>query len=112
MRVSSDESGRVLNVAGDLEISVAEALRSALRDYVLQHAEVILDLTAVESCDAAALQLIWSARKMAEQHAKRFDIAGMSPAVEQTCAALGFSLGEAWRSPDRISIGGSDEVAL
>lgn len=94
MRISSDEAGPELKLAGSLVIGVAAELRTALHDRILQHPEVKLDLAGVESCDAAALQLLWSARKTAEETGKRLELTAMSPAVEDTGAALGLFLRE------------------
>ena len=47
-----------------------------------------LDLSAVAECDTAALQLICSARKTAVLRGVRFR-AALSPAIENTAAALG-----------------------
>lgn len=95
MQIAKDESGRVLKLAGSLEIGVAEELQSALRDFVLGTPIPIVDLSAVDACDTAALQLLCSARKTAESLGKAFEIAGLSDAVRSIGAALGLSLTEA-----------------
>jgi STAS domain len=54
----------------------------------------MLDLFGVESCDAAALQLLCAARKSAACSGRRVQVRGISGAVEMTAAALGLSLEE------------------
>jgi anti-anti-sigma regulatory factor len=53
-----------------------------------------LDLSGVDSCDAAVLQVLLAARKSASQLEKPFGVVSLSAAVLETCAALGLPLEE------------------
>ncbi|HLK65453.1 MAG TPA: STAS domain-containing protein [Bryobacteraceae bacterium] len=92
VRVTKDESGRVLKIAGSLDIGVAEELHRALRDFVCQESGAALDLTEVDECDTAVLQLFYSARKTLEGSGRSIQFAGLSHAVRQAGADLGLSL--------------------
>ncbi len=88
MQFRADSSG-TFRITGKLDISVAEALKQALTDCLEQHPAIALDLSGVEECGTAALQLLYSARSSAALARKPFRITGVSPAVEKASAALG-----------------------
>jgi anti-anti-sigma factor len=94
VHITTDESGQTLTLAGPLEIAVAEELCSALRDLLERAPHPTLDLSQVEAVDAAALQVLCSARKTAERDGKRLEIAAISPAVRNKSEALGLSLAD------------------
>jgi anti-anti-sigma regulatory factor len=52
-----------------------------------------LDLSAVDACDTAALQLLYSARKTADS-LRRVKFVGLSGAILNAAAALGLEIGE------------------
>jgi anti-anti-sigma factor len=83
-----------LKIAGSLDVSTAGTLCDSLRDCLGWQAELSLDLSNVDSCDAAVLQLLCAARKTAAQLHKPFRVVSWSPAVLETCAALGIALEE------------------
>jgi anti-anti-sigma regulatory factor len=95
VEITKDESGQVLKIAGALGIGAGGELRNALRDFVCGSPRPIIDLSEVDVCDTAALQLLCSAGKTAERSGKPFELAGLSPAVRTTSAALGLPLPEA-----------------
>ncbi len=102
MRISQPEPGGVWKIAGDLDIGAAEALRQALLDALQRNSSVTIDLTGVETCDTAALQLLYAARLSARQARRSFRVAGMSAAVLEAGAALGLPVAElAANSGDR-----------
>jgi anti-anti-sigma regulatory factor len=84
----TDDAG-VLTLAGKLDISIADELRTALRAHLAQYPAPALDLSQVEKCDAAVLQLLWSAQRTSPVR-----IAGCCPAVKEAAVALGLSLQE------------------
>jgi anti-anti-sigma regulatory factor len=53
-----------------------------------------VDLSGVDSCDAAALQLLCAAKLSASRLRKTFRVVSLSPAVLETCAAIGLPLAE------------------
>jgi len=92
VRISKE--GNVLHIAGTLEIREAEELLRALRDFVQQEGQPVIDLSGVESCDTAGLQLLCSARKTAAAAGKALQVLDTPPAVQDAAAALGLRLDE------------------
>ncbi len=101
MRVAKDDSGRVLKIAGALDIGEAEELHRILRDFVCGESGAVVDLAEVEACDTAALQLLYSARKTAARASRKLQFVGLSAAVRNTAAELGLSLA-GWGEGDAI----------
>ena len=99
MQITTGESGHILKISGSVEITGAKELQDGLRDFIDGTSRAILDLSEVDSCDTAFLQLLCSARKTAERSGKQFELSGLSAAVRDASAALGLSLTEA---PDAI----------
>lgn len=87
-----DEHDGVLKIAGDVGINDVEELHRVLRDFVGAASRPTVDMSGVESCDTAALQLLTAARKTAERAGKPFDFVGLSPAIVDVSAVLGLSL--------------------
>jgi len=83
-----------LKISGEQTIRTAEELHKELADYLEQSSAVLLDLSDVDECDTAALQLIYSLRQAAIERKQRFEIIAVSPAVTETAAALGLRLEE------------------
>lgn len=93
MEIVRQDDG-VLRARGDLHISEAEELKAALLRELAASPAVVLDLSDVNSCDAASFQLLCSLRKSAERDGKQYRIAARSAAVREECAILGISLEE------------------
>jgi len=88
-----DQTGdRVLQLAGALDIAGAGSLRETLLDSLVRQPELVLDLSRVEDCDAAALQLLFAAQKSAARGRQDFRVACWSDAVAETARVLGLSL--------------------
>ena len=83
-----------LCVAGTLDLYAAEGLRDALLELVEQTAHPRVDLTAVESCDIACLQLLGAAVRTAAGQGTPLAIAGSGDAVPLLCRQLGTSMDE------------------
>lgn len=94
MDIIKDESGQTLSIAGALEIGAAEELCNALREFLDRAQKPTLDLSQVDGVDAAALQVLCSARKTAERSGKLLEIAAASAAVRNKIEALGLSLAD------------------
>jgi len=92
VQITKDGSGRVLKIAGTLDIGVADELQKALREFVSGDSEPIVDLSEVDECDTAALQLLCSARKTANGSGRHCELAGLSASIQNASAALGLSL--------------------
>jgi anti-anti-sigma factor len=85
-----DES--VLQLQGDMHISDLEELRGALIRTLKAGPAMVLDLSGVDRCDTASLQILYSLRRSAERDGKELSIFGLSTAIREAGASLGFSL--------------------
>jgi len=83
-----------LKISGEQTIHTADELHKALSDALHQSPAVVVDLSGVDECDTAALQLIYSLRRSAVERKQRFEITAVSPAITETAAALGLRLEE------------------
>ncbi len=79
----------LVKIVGILDISAADELRRELSASLQQEPALSLDLSSVEACDAAALQVLWAARNTAARLNKSFGIAALSEQVINTSSALG-----------------------
>lgn len=79
---------------GELSIRNAAEWHQFLGESLGRGPELVLDLTQVETCDTAGLQLICSLRKTAALRGVRIRIAAMSPAIEATATAVGLAIQE------------------
>jgi anti-anti-sigma factor len=77
---------------GDLHISEAEALRSALVGQLAASSALTLDLSGVSNCDTASFQLLCSLRKSADKEGKDLRISTLSDTMRDASAILGLSL--------------------
>jgi anti-anti-sigma regulatory factor len=77
-------------LTGELSMGTASDLRSALLDCLSRGLTV--DLSEVQECDTAALQLIYSFGETAARHKPPFKIAGISTAIREAAAALGVEI--------------------
>jgi anti-anti-sigma factor len=94
VEITRDESGCVLRILGALDISVAEQLRKELWNSLDGNPSLIVDLASVDACDVAAIQLLYSARKAADNCSKSLIFKDLSAAIESTMDMLGLSLNE------------------
>jgi anti-anti-sigma regulatory factor len=94
MKLIIENISGVLRLAGALEIGAAEELHRGMTEYFRGGPKFALDLSDVEECDTAALQLICSLRNSAGQAREPFQVIAASPAVLETCAALGLPPGQ------------------
>jgi anti-anti-sigma factor len=81
----------VVQVTGDLHISEAEQLRSALLRELRDAPAMTLELSGVDSCDAATLQILFSLRKSAERDGKHLNVSAPSAGMRETASILGVS---------------------
>ena len=93
MQIAKGENGGVLRVEGRLSIGEVAQLQETLCHRLAEMSNLVLDLSGVESCDTAALQLLYAARKTADS-ARSVRFVGVSSAIAETAAALGFEIGE------------------
>lgn len=78
-----------LRLAGDLDIYHVEAAREALLAGLTTRPSLELDLSGVETCDAAGLQLLIATQRSAVAAGKSFSLVTPAPAVDQCRELLG-----------------------
>jgi len=81
-----------LRLHGDLHISNVEELHSALLRERAAGPALVLDLSDVQSCDAASLQLLCSLQKSAQADGVELRISASSPAIQDAAAILGLTM--------------------
>lgn len=92
MQFQIHEENGILRCQGTLDIRSVEELRSLLTESFDRNRHLMLDLSAVDGCDTAGLQLVYSARKEATGNGKEMKILAASAAIENTALALGIPL--------------------
>lgn len=80
-----------MQVSGALDIYEADSARNTLLSHLGREAALHLDLSAVDRCDAAGVQLLSAARRTAAALGKRFEVSAWSPAVTACLAQLGMT---------------------
>jgi len=99
MELFRTEDGLV-KLRGDLHISNAEDLRKALIVELASTSALVLELSEVDSCDSASLQLLCSLKKSAEACGKVVSVTGQSTAMVDTCSMIGFPLKDLTNAPN------------
>ncbi|HEY2015644.1 MAG TPA: STAS domain-containing protein [Bryobacteraceae bacterium] len=89
---AEDRSDGPLKISGSLSIRTITELHRQLSAYAVQGPDLVVDLSAVQECDTAGLQLIVSLRKTAAERKQHLLFAHVSPALAETAAALGFAI--------------------
>jgi anti-anti-sigma factor len=92
------EAATVLKITGEQTIRTADELHKALAEYLDRGLAVLLDLSEVQVCDAAALQLVYALHRSASQRNQSFHIKAVSPVITEAAAALGLAI-EALMTP-------------
>ena len=87
MQIARDDPAGALRLSGTLRINDAEELLAAMRGCVSAAPRPAIDLSAVDACDTAALQLLCSAARV-------FHLVGVPDAVRDAAADLGLSIGQ------------------
>jgi anti-anti-sigma factor len=93
VQITKDENSGVVRIQGALSIGEVAEMREALCHSLSEKSNLVLDLSAVESCDTAALQLLCSARKTVDSRGQ-VRLVGLCGAVVNAAAALGLEIGE------------------
>jgi anti-anti-sigma factor len=89
LQITSAPNTNTLRLAGDLDIYNVETARQSLLDFMAGRPGVELDLSGVESCDTAGLQLLLAAHRSAATSGKTFSIQAPVAAIEQCGQSLG-----------------------
>ena len=90
----ADPDVNSIRISGTIDIYGASEFRDQLRRELHDRAEVALDLSAVEGCDACGLQTLISAVKTAHQSGKRLRFAAQSGAIVRLSEELGIDVPE------------------
>jgi anti-anti-sigma regulatory factor len=88
----SNDAGAPLKITGAQTIRTADELHKTLAGCLDRGRTVVVDLSEVDECDTAALQLIYGLRQSAVQRKQGFHITTVSPAITETAAALGLHI--------------------
>jgi len=91
MLVDQDQRDTPLELAGVLDINSVAEVRKALLEHVEQHARISLDLSRIQSFDAAGVQLLLAMQRSAEAVGKPFAVVSGTDVFTMTCEALGIS---------------------
>jgi len=105
VNLKNDSNTGELKISGTLDIDAANSLREALLECLLLRPAVTppvieVDLSEVNGCDAAALQVLLAGRRDAAAAGKAFRVHA-SLAVTATAAALGFSIDQSRTGPEK-----------
>ena len=78
-----------LRITGALDINSSKQIHRTLLQRLEAGTDLEVDLSEITGCDAAGLQLLFSARKSALLRGTSFTVGAMSPAVARTFAEAG-----------------------
>jgi anti-anti-sigma factor len=92
MHFQTREENGVLRCEGHLDIRSVEELRHLLSECFGRNPQWMLDLSAVEGCDTAGVQLLHSAWKQASQCGRKLELHALSAAIQNTALMLGIPL--------------------
>ena len=92
MTLTKDGTTGALKISGALDIDAADPLREALLECFLHQPEVVADLSEVDACDAAALQVLLAGHRDAASLGKAFHLIAASSCVVETATALGLTI--------------------
>jgi anti-anti-sigma factor len=87
-------------IVPSLDISTAPDLRQELQHAIATGCDVLLDLSEVEVCDVAGLQVLMAASRSAQSAGIGFRIARMSGAVTDAVRMLGLEPAQLTGSPE------------
>jgi anti-anti-sigma factor len=92
MQVILDKRQFISELTGALDINTVEEVRKVFLAHLEQSPSIVVDLSSIESCDAAGAQLLFALEKSAECAGKPFTVLSVSEAFERDCANLGISI--------------------
>lgn len=103
MTLSYRDHDSVIEVAGPLDVNTAATLRDALEPLVDREPAPTLDLSGIDSCDTAGIQVLFAAARSAAFRQKRLRVANASAPVVHLLDALGLPA-------DLAQFGGSEPL--
>lgn len=81
-----------MKLEGVLDIGASAELRQALREFLAGAESLSIELSGVEACDCAGIQLLCSVRKTAGRGGRQLPFTAIPDPVTETAAALGLSI--------------------
>ena len=85
------QEGKVVKIAGALQIAEAEQFRDALLPLLMEE-RLVLDLSGVEAVDTAALQLLFSLLASRASMGRAVGLVAPSASVFEAASGLGLSI--------------------
>jgi anti-anti-sigma factor len=89
MRLDQNKTTGVLKISGALQIDEVKRLYASLCECVENQPSIALDLSEVDSCDTASLQVLLAAHKTAALRGKYFCFTAISEEIQKKAVALG-----------------------
>jgi anti-anti-sigma factor len=89
MKTAGEETVPPLELSGHLTIDTVADLCVELQTWLENNETPVLDLSAVDECDAAGMQLLYSASAAAKKSNRKLRISAASPAVTGLLQILG-----------------------
>jgi anti-anti-sigma factor len=100
LQITIQKDTQTIRLAGDLDIYTVESGRDALAAMLSDGHGLDLDVSGVENCDAAGIQLLLAARRSALAADKTFFIHTPAPVIEKCGELLGLP-SQSWLAPSR-----------
>jgi anti-anti-sigma factor len=92
MRETQEQEGEIVRLSTELNLYTVADLRDTLIRVVTRETDPCIDLSRVEVCDTAGLQVLCSAKKTAVCAGKKLRIVNPSTAITDVGQSLGVSL--------------------
>jgi phospholipid transport system transporter-binding protein len=99
MHIEGDSSRTLLCLRGSLNITAAEKIQAELLSYLAGGKPEAVDLSSVDACDAAGMQIVLALEKSMAQAGKSFRIVAASDAFLHTADSLGVDFGDVLCAP-------------
>jgi anti-anti-sigma factor len=100
LQLTIQKETNTIQLAGDLDIYNVETIRDTLAALLADGQGLDLDLSGVESCDAAGVQLLLAARRSALEAEKTFSVRTTVLAVTECGELIGLPP-QSWLEPNR-----------
>ena len=92
LQVDVGENVRTIRAEGELSITTAGALKTALVEGLRTEARTVLDASSITSVDLAGLQLVCSAHRTYRARDAALEFSTVSEVVRKTAVAAGFEV--------------------
>lgn len=91
MQIHQDQRDTPVKLTGVLDINTAAEVLKTLLVHLEHKARISVDLSQIESCDAAGIQLLLAMQRSAKAAGKPFALIAATEAFTAVCASLGIS---------------------